>query len=66
MMTSKSIVVVGFFTLFLCLLIANPAGATNYTLTVIPQGSGTVTQNPTNASYPANVTVTLTALPGAG
>ena len=60
------LIAVACLTLFLCLLSANQADATNYTLTVVTQGSGTVAQNPTNTSYPANVTVTLTALPSAG
>jgi hypothetical protein len=52
--------------LFLCLLIPSTAGATGYTLTVNAQGSGTVTKNPTNATYPAGVVVTLTATPSNG
>ncbi len=52
--------------LFLCLLITSTAGATSYTLTVSAQGSGAVTKNPTNATYPAGVVVTLTATPSNG
>jgi hypothetical protein len=52
--------------LFLCLLMPNKAGATSYTLTVVSQGSGTVTKNPTNSTYPSGVTVTVTAAPNAG
>ncbi len=52
--------------LFLYLLITSTAGATSYTLTVGAQGSGTVTKNPTNATYPAGVVVTLTATPSNG
>jgi len=51
--------------LFLYLFIPNKAGA-SYTLTVISQGSGTVTKNPTNSSYPAHVTVIVTATPSTG
>ncbi len=53
-------------TALLFTLLASTAGATNFTLSVITQGSGTITTNPTFASYPANVTVTLTATPSAG
>ena len=49
-----------------CLLLATTAGATNYTLTVSANGSGTVTRNPTNSTYPSGVTVTVTAVPDAG
>src|ERR1022692_2089755 len=49
-----------------CLLLASTAGATNYTLTVSAQGSGTVTKNPTNSTYPSGVTVIVTAVPNAG
>ena len=52
----------------LCLLLlAVPAGATtNYVLTVTVQGSGTVSTNPTFASYRSGVTITLTATPSTG
>ncbi len=50
----------------LCLLIPATASATNYTLNVSTQGSGAVTKNPTNASYPSGVVVTLTATPANG
>src|SRR5580692_4781388 len=49
--------------LFIYLLMPNKAGATSYTLTVVSQGSGTVTKNPTNSTYPSGVTVTVTATP---
>jgi hypothetical protein len=52
--------------IFFCLLMISPAGATSYTLTVSAQGSGTVTKNPTNATYPSGVTVTINATPNAG
>ena len=52
--------------LFFCLLIPSTAGATGYTLTVSAQGSGTVTKNPTNSTYPSGVTVTVTATPDSG
>ena len=48
------------------LLMTGTAGATNYTLTVSAQGSGTVTRNPTNSTYPSGVTVIVTATPNAG
>jgi hypothetical protein len=51
---------------FLSLLVASPARAVSYTLTVVEQGSGTISTNPTFATYPANVTVGLTATPSAG
>ncbi len=50
----------------LALLLADSARATSYTLTVTTVGAGTITTNPTFASYPANVTVTLTATPSNG
>jgi len=65
-MKSKSIAVVAFFTLFLCLLTANKAGATNYTLTVVTQGSGTIYRNPTNTVYPSGVTVTINGVANPG
>ena len=43
---------------------SGPSGP--YTLTLIAQGSGTVQQNPTNATYPAGAVVTITANPNAG
>ncbi len=54
------------FLSFVSLLLAASAGATGYTLTLYTQGSGTVSPNPTNSSYPSGVTVTLTATPNAG
>src|SRR5215472_17372627 len=65
-MKTRSIMVAGSFTLLLCFLMAYSAGATNYTLTLIAQGSGTVSQNPTNSSHPAGVVVTITATPNVG
>jgi hypothetical protein len=38
------------FAFLLFLLMTSTAGATNYTLTVSAQGSGTVTKNPTNST----------------
>lgn len=52
--------------LFLWLGIVGTASATSYTLTVTNEGSGTVTRNPTNSSYPAGVTVIVTATPDSG
>ena len=49
-----------------CWLASRPAGATSYTLAVTAQGSGTIATNPVFATYPANVTVTLTATPNTG
>ena len=54
------------FTLLFFLLMTSTAGATSYTLTVSAQGSGTVTRNPTNSTYPSGVTVTVSATPNAG
>ena len=65
-MKTKSFEVLAKLAFFLCLLIPSTAGATGYTLTVSAQGSGTVTKNPTNATYPAGVVVTLTATPSNG
>ena len=52
--------------LFLSLLISNTAGAVGYTLTLSANGSGTVFRNPTNATYPPGVVVTISATPDAG
>ncbi len=52
--------------LLLWLGIVGTASATSYTLTVTNEGSGTVTRNPTNSSYPAGVTVIVTATPNSG
>jgi hypothetical protein len=49
--------------LMLLLISCLEAGATSYTLTVVSQGSGIVTKNPTNSTYPSGVTVTVTATP---
>ena len=50
----------------LWLVPSSNAGATSYTLTVIAQGSGTISTNPVFATYPANATVSLTATPSIG
>ena len=47
-------------------LMVQSAGAGIFTLTVTAQGSGTVTRNPSNSSYPSNVVVAVTATPNAG
>ena len=60
-MKTKTFEVVIWLSLLCCLFVSNPAGAAGYTLTVNSLGSGTVTKNPTNASYPPGVVVTLTA-----
>jgi len=49
-----------------CILLADRAGAISYTLTVSAQGSGTVTKNPTNSTYPRHSIVMVTATPDAG
>ena len=64
-MTKPAFLLLALFSL-LWLLLASPAGATTYSISVTTQGSGTVTTNPTFATYPANVTVTLTATPNTG
>ncbi len=51
---------------FICLIVPGTAVATSYSLTVSAQGSGTITKNPTNATDPAGVVVTITAVPDAG
>lgn len=50
----------------LCLFIPCTANAVGYTLSVSSQGSGMVTKDPTNSTYPAGVTVIVTAAPDAG
>ena len=45
--------------------LAKQASAVGYTLTVAAQGPGSVTKNPTNATYPPGVVVTVTATPNA-
>jgi len=47
-------------------IVSTTAGATGYTLTVSAQGSGIVTRNPTNITYPSGVTVSVLATPAAG
>ncbi|MEI9864120.1 MAG: choice-of-anchor Q domain-containing protein [Limisphaerales bacterium] len=53
-------------TLCFCVLITTAAQAVSYTLAVGAQGSGIVAKNPNIASFPAGVTVTITATPNAG
>ncbi len=65
-MKNKTFKIVVKLAFLLCLLIPGTAGAAGYTLTVYAQGSGTVTKNPTNSSYPPGVTVTVTATPNTG
>jgi hypothetical protein len=66
LMNTKTCEVVVRLALLLYLLMPVTANATGYTLTVSSQGSGTVTKDPTNTTYPAGVTVILTATPNAG
>ncbi len=47
-------------------LFAAQALAASYTLTINVTGSGSVGRNPTNTSYPAGATVTVTAVPQTG
>lgn len=48
-------------------IVANFTSTTSYTVTVTyPNGGGTVTKSPNQASYPLNATVTLTAIPDSG
>ncbi len=60
-MKTKLVQIAVHLAFILCLLAPGMAGATGYTLTLVAQGSGTVTQNPTNSLHPAGSTVTLTA-----
>jgi hypothetical protein len=54
-------------TIWVCyLLITTSVSAAGFTLTVLAQGSGSVSKNPSNATYPSGVVVTLTATPNAG
>ncbi|GAB2867598.1 beta strand repeat-containing protein [Hymenobacter ruber] len=46
--------------------VSNQAAPANYSLTVNTVGSGTVTKNPDQPSYPSGTNVTLTATPAAG
>ncbi len=39
--------------------------ATNYTLTLVPQGPGSIAANPNNTTFPQGVVVTITATPNA-
>jgi hypothetical protein len=54
------------FAVLACLLVGFSADAANYTLTVSAQGGGSVSKNPTNATYPPGVTVIVTATPSNG
>jgi hypothetical protein len=65
-MNTKTFEVVIRLAFLLSLLLPSVTRATSYTLTVSSQGSGTVTKNPTNTTYPAGVTVIVTAAPDAG
>ena len=66
MKTKFTPILAGLLTFISCLLMAVSVGATNYTLTLNTAGSGAVSKNPTNTSYPSGVTVTITATPSAG
>ncbi len=46
--------------------VTNQTAAASYTLTIGTVGSGTVTKNPNQATYPSGSTVSLTATPAAG
>jgi hypothetical protein len=65
-MKTKSFTMRTSVSLLLCILLANIAGATSYTLTLTAQGSGVIYRNPTNTSYPSGVTVTITGTPNDG
>jgi len=65
LMTLKSYLCLPMLAL-LWLLPSAHGGGTSYTLTVIAQGSGTISTNPVFATYPANATVSLTATPSIG
>ncbi len=41
-------------------------GATNYTLTTMASGPGTITQSPSGTSFASGTAITLTAVPGTG
>ncbi len=56
----------GWLATILFLFAAHNSLAVGYLLTVTAQGSGTVIRNPSNASYPAGATVTITATPNSG
>src|SRR5215468_1559043 len=47
-------------------LFVQEAAAAIYTLTLHTNGSGTITRNPTNSTYPAGSVVTVTATPDFG
>jgi hypothetical protein len=53
-------------TLVLCFFLSHSAAAVNYRLNVSAVGSGSVTKNPTNSTYPSGATVTVTATPSNG
>jgi hypothetical protein len=58
-----NLVIIASITLQLCL---STAGATDYSLTLYAQGSGTVTPDNTNSLHPAGVVITVTAAPNPG
>jgi hypothetical protein len=53
-------------TLLLCLFTTSPARAIDYSLTLVSQGSGTVTADNTNSPYPEGVNIKITATPNTG
>ena len=61
-----NLIITASITLLFCLGMASPARATNYSLTLSAQGSGTVTPDNTNSLHPAGAVVTVTATPNAG
>lgn len=65
-MKNRTFEIAATLALLIWLLMTSTAGARSYTLTVSAQGSGTVTKDPTNSTYPSGVTVIVTATPNAG
>ena len=61
-----NLIITASITLLFCLGTAGRASATEYSLTLSAQGSGTVTPDNTNSLHPAGVVVTVTATPNAG
>ena len=61
-----NLIITASITLLFCLGTAGRASATEYSLTLSAQGSGTVTPDNTNSLHPAGVVVTITATPNAG
>lgn len=53
----------GWLAAILFIITTSDTRAVGYTLTVVAQGPGVVARNPSNASYPAGVVVTITATP---